>query len=232
MRNLNEELNGAVMLDRPLEQVNEQPKYSEVQIKPQSQPMSETVIHMPVKVQPKLAYEFFKRLFDIVVSLICLTVGLPIYVIIALAVVIDDPGSPFFVQMRTGKNGRKFKMYKFRTMYKDAEKQRDELLTLNEADGPIFKITNDPRVTRVGKFLRKTSLDETAQVINLLLNDMTIVGPRPLPTYEQDACNEYQNQRLLVKPGLTCYTALDKHSEGDFDNWIELDMKLFSKPWE
>ena len=178
-----------------------------------------------VRVEPKPLYDFVKRAFDIVVALICLTVGLPVYLIMILAIVIDDPGNPFFVQERVGLNGRVFKMVKLRTMRKDAEKRRADLLSQNEADGPIFKIENDPRVTRVGKFLRKTSLDETAQVINILLNDMTIVGPRPLPTYEQDACNEYQNQRLLVKPGLTCYTALDKHSEDDFDNWIELDLK-------
>ena len=110
-------------------------------------------------------------------------------------------------------------------MYKDAEKRRADLLSQNEADGPIFKIVNDPRVTKVGRFIRKTSIDELPQLINILKGDMTIVGPRSLPTYEQDACNEYQNQRLLVKPGLTCYTALDKHSEDDFDKWIELDMK-------
>ena len=178
-----------------------------------------------VQVKRKPLYDFVKRTFDIVVSLICLTVGLPVYLILILAIVIDDPGNPFFVQKRTGLNGRTFRMVKLRTMYKDAEKRRSELLAQNEADGPIFKITNDPRVTRVGKFLRKTSLDETTQVINILLNDMTIVGPRPLPTYEQGACNDYQKQRLLVKPGLTCYTALDKHSEDDFDKWIELDMK-------
>ena len=221
---MSEELNGTVLLERPVEQV-EQPTPVAVQTVSQPKAAVGTVVHTPIEVKPKPVYDFVKRLFDIVVSLICLTVGLPVYLIVALAIVIDDSGNPFYVQMRTGKNGRKFKMYKFRSMYKDAEKRRAELLSQNEADGPIFKIANDPRVTKVGRFIRKTSIDELPQLFNILKGDMTIVGPRPLPTYEQDACNEYQNQRLLVKPGLTCYTALDKHSEDDFDNWIELDLK-------
>ena len=221
---MSEEFNTTVLLERPVEQV-EQPTPVAVQTVNKPTSVAETVVHTPIEVKPKPVYDFVKRLFDIVVSLICLTVGLPVYLIVALAIVIDDPGNPFYVQMRTGKNGRKFKMYKFRSMYKDAEKRRAELLSQNEADGPIFKIANDPRVTKVGRFIRKTSIDELPQLLNILKGDMTIVGPRPLPTYEQDDCNEYQNQRLLVKPGLTCYTALDKHSEDDFDNWIELDLK-------
>ena len=91
-----------------------------------------------------------------------------------------------------------------------AEKERNDLLAQNEADGPIFKIADDPRVTKVGRFIRKTSIDELPQLLNILKGDMSIIGPRPLPTYEQAACNEYQQQRLLVKPGLSCYTALDQ----------------------
>lgn len=221
---MSEELNGTVLLERPVEQV-EQSVPVAVQTVSQPKAAVETVVHTPIEVKPKPVYDFFKRVFDIVVSLVCLIVGSPFLLIVAAAIAIDDPGSPFYAQMRTGKNGRKFKMYKFRSMYKDAEKRRAELLSQNEADGPIFKIANDPRVTKVGRFIRKTSIDELPQLLNILKGDMTVVGPRPLPTYEQDACNEYQNQRLLVKPGLTCYTALDKHSEDDFDNWIELDMK-------
>ena len=173
----------------------------------------------------KPLYDLVKRIFDLLCSIIGLVILSPIFVIVILAIIIDDFGNPFYVQLRTGKNGKKFKMYKFRSMYKDAEKRRNELLESNEADGPIFKIADDPRVTKVGKFIRKTSIDELPQLINIIKGDMSIIGPRPLPVYEQDACNDYQQQRLLVIPGLSCYTALDKKSEEDFDKWIELDMK-------
>ncbi len=182
-----------------------------------------------ISFENKPVYDFFKRVFDIVVSLICLTVGLPFFLIIAIVIVIEDPGNPFFSQMRTGKDNKKFKLLKFRSMHKGAESKRAELLKQNEASGPIFKIANDPRVTKVGRFLRKTSIDELPQLINILKGDMSIIGPRPLPVYEQDACDEYQNQRLLVKPGLSCYTALDKRSEEDFDNWIELDLRYIKE---
>ncbi len=173
----------------------------------------------------KPVYDFFKRAFDIVCSALALVVLSPVFLITAIAIMADDFGNPFFVQNRTGKNQNVFRMYKFRSMKINAESQRDSLLEQNEADGPIFKIAQDPRVTKVGSFIRKTSIDELPQLINILKGEMSVIGPRPLPTYEQDACNEYQQQRLLVKPGLSCYTALDKNSEEDFDYWIELDMK-------
>ena len=147
------------------------------------------------------------------------------FLVVSIVIMADDFGNPFFVQERTGMNSKIFKMIKFRSMRLNAEKERNDLLAHNEADGPIFKIADDPRVTRVGRFIRKTSIDELPQLINILKGDMSIIGPRPLPTYEQAACNDYQQQRLLVKPGLSCYTALDKKSEEDFDKWIEMDMK-------
>lgn len=175
--------------------------------------------------EEKPVYEVCKRIFDVVCSLLALIILSPVLLIVAIVIMADDFGNPLFVQERSGRNGKTFRMLKFRSMYKDAEKRRAELLAQNEADGPIFKIAEDPRITKVGKFIRKTSIDELPQLINILKGEMSIIGPRPLPTYEQAACNEYQQQRLLVKPGLSCYTALDKHSEEDFDNWIELDMK-------
>lgn len=175
--------------------------------------------------EEKPIYEVCKRVFDVVCSLIALVVLSPLFLIVSVAIIIDDFGNPFFVQERTGKNGKIFRMYKFRSMKINAEKERNSLLSQNEADGPIFKIADDPRVTKVGKFIRKTSIDELPQLVNILKGEMSIIGPRPLPTYEQDACNEYQKQRLLVKPGLSCYTALDKKCEDNFDYWIELDMK-------
>lgn len=173
----------------------------------------------------KPVYDFFKRTFDVVCSLIALVVLSPLLLVIAIAIVIDDFGNPIFVQERTGLHSKTFKMLKFRSMKVNAESERSALLAQNEADGPIFKIADDPRVTKVGKFIRKTSIDELPQLLNILKGEMSIIGPRPLPTYEQAACNEYQQKRLLVKPGLSCYTALDKKSEENFDYWIELDMK-------
>ncbi|MBQ8177150.1 MAG: sugar transferase [Oscillospiraceae bacterium] len=173
----------------------------------------------------KPVYDFVKRVFDIVCSLFALIVLSPVLLIVAVIIMIDDFGNPFFVQKRTGKDSKVFKMYKFRSMRLNAESERNSLLSQNEADGPIFKITEDPRITKFGKFIRKTSIDELPQLLNVLKGEMSIIGPRPLPTYEQEACNEYQQQRLLVKPGLSCYTALDKDAHDDFDRWIELDMK-------
>lgn len=183
------------------------------------------IVSEKTKFVEKPVYDFFKRAFDIVSSLFALIVLSPVFLIVSIVIMADDPGNPFYVQMRTGKNGKDFKMYKFRSMYMDAENKRNELLEQNEADGPIFKIADDPRVTKIGKFIRKTSIDELPQLVNILKGEMSVIGPRPLPTYEQAACNEYQQKRLLVKPGLSCYTALDKKSEENFDNWIELDMK-------
>lgn len=173
----------------------------------------------------KPVYDFLKRAFDIFFSLAVLIFLCPVLIISAIAIMIDDFGNPFFVQERSGKNNKTFKMIKFRTMYKDAEKRRNELLADNEANGPIFKIADDPRVIRIGKFMRAFSIDEIPQFINVLIGNMSVVGPRPLPTYEQAACNEYQQKRLIIKPGITCYNALDKESQKDFNSWIELDMK-------
>ncbi len=178
-----------------------------------------------IEFKEKPVYDFVKRVFDIVCSLFALIILSPVLLIVAVIIMVDDFGNPFFVQARTGKDSKVFKMYKFRSMRLNAESERNDLLSQNEADGPIFKITEDPRITKVGKFIRKTSIDELPQLINILKGEMSIIGPRPLPTYEQEACNEYQQQRLLVKPGLSCYTALDKNAHDDFDRWIELDMK-------
>lgn len=173
----------------------------------------------------KPVYEFFKRCFDIVASLCGIIFLSPLFLIVAIIIMADDFGNPFFVQERTGKSGKHFKMLKFRSMYKDAEKRRDELLAQNEADGPIFKIDNDPRITKIGHFIRKTSIDELPQLFNVLIGDMSVIGPRPFPVKEQDACTEYQSKRLAVTPGLSCYAALDRKSHDDFDRWIELDFK-------
>lgn len=175
-----------------------------------------------IVVKRKPFYEFIKRVFDILVSLICLTVGLPVYLILILAIVIDDPGNPFFIQERTGLNGHIFHMVKFRTMYRDAEKRKSDLLIKNEYESVHFKMTDDPRVTRIGRFLRATSLDETTQAINMLLGDMTVVGPRPFIPSEQA---QLPADRLQVKPGLTCYWQITDTTKMSYEEQLELDYK-------
>lgn len=182
------------------------------------------MIHMTqrIVVKRKPVYEFVKRAFDIVVSLICLTVGLPVYLILVLAVVLDSPGHPFFVQERVGLNGRMFRMVKFRTMCKDAEQIKVELAGQNEYLSVHFKMENDPRITRVGKFLRKTSLDETPQVLNLLTGSMTIIGPRAFIASEQ---SRLPLDRLQVKPGLSCYWQITDTAKMSYDEQLELDYR-------
>ena len=174
-----------------------------------------------IVVKRKPVYEFVKRAFDIAVSLICLTVGLPVYLILVLAVVLDSPGHPFFVQERVGLNGRVFRMVKLRTMYRDADSHKSELR--NECESDVhFKIKNDPRITRVGRFLRATSLDEIPQAVNVLLNHMSIVGPRAYILSEQALLPD---DRLQVKPGLTCYWQITDTTKMSYDEQLELDYR-------
>lgn len=171
---------------------------------------------------PKPVYDFFKRVFDIIVAVICLTVGLPIYLIIAAAIVIDDFGNPLFIQDRVGKNGKIFKMIKFRTMYKNADNMKKDLIIHNEYESVHFKMEDDPRITKAGKFLRATSLDETAQAINLLFGSMSVIGPRPFIPSEQ---KQLPNERLCVKPGLSCYWQITDTTKMSNDDQLELDYK-------
>lgn len=182
-------------------------------------------------VRSKHNYWFFKRITDIVCSFFGIVVISPVMLITALAVIIDDPkGGAIFSQERIGRNGRKFKMYKFRSMIVDAEDKLDMLLESNEMDGPVFKIAEDPRITRVGKFIRKTGLDELPQLFNILKGDMSLVGPRPALPREVEQYNEYQKQRLLVTPGITCYWQIqpDRNSIS-FDEWMDLDIKYIKE---
>ena len=175
----------------------------------------------------KKRYWFWRRAQDIFFSLLALIVLSPLFVILALVIYIDDPyGSPFVVQELVGRNGEHSQFLKFRTMVVDAEAQLDKLQHLNEKDGPMFKIKNDPRITRVGKFLRKTSLDELPQLFNILRGEMSIVGPRPCLPKEYEKFNAYQRQKVYVQPGLTCYWQIQPHRDQiSFDDWIDLDIK-------
>lgn len=182
-----------------------------------------------VHVRKRIAYHCIKRFYDIVMSLVALALLSPVFLIVALAIKLEDRGSVFYVQERMGLKGKVFRMYKFRSMCQDAEKLHKELLSRNELDGPAFKMKEDPRVTRVGRFIRRTSIDELPQLVNIIKGEMSIVGPRPLPTYEAVQCNEYQNQRLLVKPGLTCYWQCCGRNDIPFDEWIEMDLKYIKE---
>lgn len=175
-------------------------------------------------------YEIIKRLFDIICSLISIIILSPVFILISILIKIEDPkGKILFSQDRCGKNGKIFKMYKFRSMVHNAEELLEDLQKMNEMSGPVFKIKEDPRITRVGKFIRKTSLDELPQIINILNGDMSFVGPRPPLVNEVKQYNEYQIQRLLVKPGLTCIWQVSGRNNIDFDEWIELDLKYIKE---
>jgi exopolysaccharide biosynthesis polyprenyl glycosylphosphotransferase len=167
-----------------------------------------------------------KRLIDILISATFLLISTPLFALIAVLIKLDSKGPVFFIQERMGYNKRRFYMIKFRTMVTDAEARLKEIEHLNEKEGPIFKISHDPRITRVGKFLRKFSLDELPQLINVLLGDMSLVGPRPLSI--RDALNveeSWQKRRFSVKPGMTCLWQISGRSNLSFEEWVELDLE-------
>lgn len=174
----------------------------------------------------KDAYRIWKRIQDILVSLIAIILLLPVFIIISIVVFIECPtASPIFVQDRVGKNGKHFKFLKFRSMVPDAEERLKDLLDKNEMEGHAFKMKNDPRITKVGRILRKTSLDELPQLFNVLVGNMSIVGPRPPIPREVEKYDEYELQRLLVTPGITCYwQTVPNRNDMTFDEWLELDL--------
>ena len=166
-----------------------------------------------------------KSVFDVSASLIILLLLLPVFIIIAIAIKVDSKGPVFFKQVRVGLRGRQFKMYKFRTMVVNAEQLLKELQAANEADGPAFKIKEDPRITKVGKFLRKTGLDEFPQLINILKGEMSFIGPRPPLPSETKQYYRWQLRRLSVKPGLSCFWQIQPNrNDIKFDKWMELDL--------
>lgn len=168
-----------------------------------------------------------KRLFDIFFATLILLFFLPLMVIIAIVIVIDDPhGGPFYKQIRVGRHGKEFYMYKFRTMRVNADQMIEELTKRNEMDGPVFKIKDDPRITRVGKYLRKLSLDELMQFFNVLKGDMSLVGPRPPLPREVKYYTDYQKLRLLVTPGITCTWQISRNrNDIPFEQWVEMDIE-------
>ncbi len=175
-----------------------------------------------------------KRTIDIVVSAAAIILLSPVMVLTAVLVKLTSPGPIFFVQKRLGRNKRMFEIYKFRTMVVDAEKRLKDLEHRNEADGAVFKIKNDPRITSIGRFLRKTSIDELPQLFNVLKGDMSLVGPRPLQVRDYELfetfCQDWQRRRFSVRPGITCLWQIKGRSSIPFEKWMELDLQ-YIRTW-
>ena len=187
-------------------------------------PTQQATEYQPPK--PKPVYEFFKRIFDIVMCSFALVVLSPLFLVVAIAIKLQDGGKVFYSQTRLTKDGKKFEMYKFRSMCPDADKRLEELMDKNEMSGPAFKMKDDPRITKVGKFIRKTSIDELPQLVNVIRGDMSIIGPRPPLEWEVAEYTPYQLHRLDVKTGLSCYRECYGRSNiHSFDEWVESDLK-------
>jgi lipopolysaccharide/colanic/teichoic acid biosynthesis glycosyltransferase len=172
-----------------------------------------------------LCVPLWKRCLDVAGAGTGLVLLSPVLAVAALAVKLTSPGPVLFRQKRSGQGGRPFVIYKLRTMVQGAEKQRNQIAELNERDGPAFKIKADPRVTAVGRVLRATGIDEIPQLWNVLIGDMSLVGPRPLPCEESDACQGWRRRRLEVKPGITCIWQISQRSRVSFDDWVRMDLQ-------
>lgn len=178
-----------------------------------------------VEREDSVLYEISKRAIDIIASLLGLIILSPILLIVAILIKLESKGSAIFPQKRIGLNGKEFKMYKFRSMVQDAEELKEKLSKENEMSGPMFKMKNDPRVTKVGKFIRKTSIDELPQLLNILKGEMSLVGPRPSLPKEVAKFEPWMLKRLSVKPGLTCYWQVSGRNNIDFYEWMKLDLQ-------
>lgn len=185
----------------------------------------EVDVFTPINVRNKKSYLFFKRLIDIVGSSVGILLFFPVLIILTIAIKLEDGGPVFFKQKRVGHNGKIFEIYKFRSMTTDAEKIKATLMDQNEVEGAMFKMKNDPRVTHVGKFIRRHSLDELPQFFNVFMGDMSLVGPRPPLIDEVSKYTEYQKQRLLVKPGLSGLWQVSGRNNLSFSEMVDLDLK-------
>ena len=177
------------------------------------------------EVKSNYYYEFFKRSIDVICSIIGLISLSPIFLIVSILIRLESKGEIIFKQKRVGLNGEEFEIYKFRSMVANAEELKEKLAEENEMSGPMFKMKDDPRITKVGKFIRKTSIDELPQLINVVKGEMSLVGPRPSLPKEVEEFEEWMNERLLVKPGLTCYWQVSGRNNIDFEDWMKLDIK-------
>lgn len=191
---------------------------------------SESFSNQQVQANNSKHYLRSKRILDFVLALLGVIILLPLFVLLASIIKIEDYKGPIiFKQIRVGKDGKKFYIYKFRSMVCNAEDLKVLLLDQNEVTGPVFKIKHDPRVTKIGRFIRKTSLDELPQLFNVLKGDMSLVGPRPPLPEEVLQYTSYEIQRLSVTPGLTCYWQVSGRSNTSFDRWVELDLKYIKE---
>lgn len=172
-----------------------------------------------------LYYKIIKRTFDIVASCCGLIILSPIFLITAIAIAAEDGFPIFFQQPRSGKDMKAFQFYKFRSMYKDAPERLKELMKNNEQTGPAFKIKDDPRITKVGLFIRKYSIDELPQLVNVIKGDMSIVGPRPILDFQMEATGVYDQQRMVVRPGLTCTWQISGRASITWEQWVEMDLQ-------
>ena len=178
-----------------------------------------------VRKKQNIFYEVSKRALDFIASLLGLILLSPVFLIVSILIKLESEGEVIFSQTRIGLKGKKFKMYKFRSMVKNAEELKAKLATQNEMSGPMFKMKEDPRVTKVGKFIRKTSIDELPQLINVLKGEMSLVGPRPSLPKEVEKFKPWMLRRLEVKPGLTCYWQVSGRNNIDFEDWMKLDIQ-------
>ncbi len=172
-----------------------------------------------------LGFRFAKRCFDIVASCLSLVILSPVFLVTAVAIKLDDGGPVFFSQLRAGKDGKDFRLYKFRSMRINAEQLFAQMQVQNEQTGNAFKIRSDPRITRVGRFIRKYSIDELPQLINIIKGEMSIVGPRPILSGQMATCSDYDKQRLAVRPGLTCIWQISGRADIKWEQWVELDLQ-------
>ena len=170
-------------------------------------------------------YNMSKRTLDIIASTLGLIILSPILLVVAILIKLESKGPAIFSQKRIGLNKKEFKMYKFRSMVQNAEELKEKLAKENEMSGPMFKMKNDPRVTKVGRFIRKTSIDELPQLINVLKGEMSLVGPRPSLPKEVSKFEPWMLRRLSVKPGLTCYWQVSGRNNIDFEDWMKLDLQ-------
>jgi len=182
-----------------------------------------------VKIDHRYFYRFFKRIFDFFASGLALVILSPVFLLIALLIYHDDHGPVFYSQLRIGRDNKPFKMYKFRSMVTNADEILKELTALNEVEGPMFKIKKDPRVTKIGKFIRKTSLDELPQLFNVFVGHMSLVGPRPPLENEVAKYSEYDKQRLWVIPGCTGLWQVTERNNVGFHQMVELDLEYIEK---
>ncbi|MGF0108099.1 sugar transferase [Clostridium sp. SGI.024] len=178
-----------------------------------------------IKKDNRIIYNLSKKIIDFSLSAVALVILSPLLLIVAILIKLESKGPVIFSQKRVGLNGKEFKMYKFRSMVVNAEELKEKLAKQNEMSGPMFKMKDDPRVTKIGKFIRKTSIDELPQLINILKGDMSLVGPRPSLPKEVAEFEPWMLERLNVKPGLTCYWQVSGRNNIDFIEWMKLDLK-------